>query len=89
MTTKLVDGKGRITLGPRFANKTVIVEEVDETEIRIIAAAVVPEREMWLQRNRHAKTAVLRGLKQARTGKISRRPPDLVKDSKLAEQLDD
>ena len=89
MTIKLVDGKGRITLGPQFANKTVIVEEVDETEIRVIAAAVVPEREMWLQRNRHAKTAVLQGLAQARAGKISRRPPDLIKDAKLATQLDD
>lgn len=39
MSIKTTDSKGRIAIGPQFANKAVIVEEVDETEIRIIAAA--------------------------------------------------
>ena len=49
MTTKTTDSKGRLTLGERFANRTVIVEEIDETEVRITLARVVPERELWLQ----------------------------------------
>src|SRR6266404_5086680 len=56
MTTKTADNKGRIALGPRFANKTVIIEEIDETEIRVTVAAVVPERELWLHKNVKAKS---------------------------------
>jgi len=89
MSFKTADSKGRIALGPEFANRTVIVEQIDETELRVIAAAVVPERELWLHRNRQAKSAVLRGLKQARGRAFGKRPPDLAKDEKLAQQLDD
>ena len=31
--TKTTDAKGRVALGQRFANKTVIIREVDPTEI--------------------------------------------------------
>ena len=66
MTTKTTDNKGRLTLGERFANRTVIVEEIDDTEVRITLARVVPEREMWLHENRAASAAVSRGLADAR-----------------------
>ena len=89
MSTKIADGKGRVTLGPRFANQTVILEEVDSTEVRITLAAVVPQREMWLHRNPAAKDAVLRGLTQARAGKLCDNPPNLDDDAALAERLDD
>lgn len=89
VSTKIVDGKGRVTLGQRFANQTVIVEEVDPTEVRITIAAVVPQREMWLHRNLAAKDAVVRGLGQARSGKFSKTPPNLDDDAVLAERLDD
>jgi hypothetical protein len=75
MTTKTADEKGRIALGPRFANKTVIIEEIDETEVRVIVAAVVPQRELWLHRNPEAKAAVEGGLAQAKQRKFSRKPP--------------
>jgi len=52
MTTKTADSKGRISLGSRFANQTVIIEEVDPTEIRVTLAQVIPQREIWL----HTKT---------------------------------
>jgi hypothetical protein len=74
MTTRVVDSKGRISLGARFANKTVIVEEIDETEIRIVEAVTVPVRELWLQRNQKAMQAVQAGLAQARAGKFSKKP---------------
>jgi hypothetical protein len=51
MTTKTVDSKGRISLGARFANQTVIIEEVDSTEIRVTLAQVIPQREVWLHKN--------------------------------------
>jgi len=89
MPIKTADAKGRIALGPEFANRTVIIEQIDETELRVIAAAVVPERELWLHRNQEAKSSVHRGLEQARGRQFSKRPPDLARDAKLVEQLDD
>ncbi|MBU4273547.1 MAG: hypothetical protein KKA28_16930 [Planctomycetes bacterium] len=89
MTTKTADGKGRVTLGSRFANQTVIVEDVDATEVRITLAQVIPQREVWLHKNPKAKASVLRGLEQAKAGKKAKSPPDLETDARLAEQLDD
>ena len=86
MITKLADSKGRIVLGSKFANKTVIVEEIDELEVRIIAAAVIPERELWLHRNE--KAMVQQGLAQARTRRFSKTPPDLKADDRLIDDLD-
>ena len=89
MTTKTADSKGRISLGTRFANQTVIVEEVDATEVRVILAQVVPQREVWLHKNPKAKAAVLRGLTQAKAGKAAKSSVDLESDARLMEQLDD
>jgi hypothetical protein len=89
MTTKTADDKGRITLGPRFANKTVIIEEIDETEVRVIVAAVVPQRELWLHRNPEAKAAVERGLAQAKQRKFSKKLPNPAADAALAKKLGD
>jgi hypothetical protein len=76
MTTKVADSKGRVSLGSRFANQTVIVEEVDSTEVRVTLAQVVPQREIWLHKNATAKASVLRGLAQAKAGKRAKSPPD-------------
>jgi hypothetical protein len=89
MTTKTADGKGRVSLGSRFANRTVIVEDVDDTEVRITLAEVIPQREVWLQKNPNAKASVLRGLEQAKSRERAKSAPDLKADSRLAEQLDD
>jgi hypothetical protein len=74
MTTKTADSKGRISLGSRFANQTVIVEDVDPTEVRITLAQVIPQREVWLHKNPKAKASVMRGLKQAKAGKTAKSP---------------
>jgi hypothetical protein len=87
MTTKTTDSKGRLTLGERFANRTVIVEEIDDTAVRITLARVVPEREMWLHENRAATAAISRGLAEARAGKFSSGGPDLAADAGLADTL--
>lgn len=87
-STKATDGKGRVSLGARFANRTVIVEELSETEMVIKIARVIPENEAWLYDNAKALAAVRKGLAQARAGDISS-GPDLVADRKLVEQLED
>jgi hypothetical protein len=89
MTTKTADNKGRVSLGSRFANRTVIVEDVDSTEVRITLAEVVPQREVWLHKNPKAKAAVLQGLEQAKSRKTAKTAPDLEADAHLVEQLDD
>jgi hypothetical protein len=86
MATKIADSKGRISLGTQFANKTFIIEDVDATEFRVIAAVVIPEREMWLHKNEEAMASVQRGLKQAAAGQIVPFDPDA--DDALLEELD-
>ena len=89
MVTKTTDSKGRLTLGERFANRTVIVEEIDETEVRITLARVVPERELWLHESREAAAAVQRGLADARAGRLTAPAPDLAADAGLVEGIGD
>ena len=88
MQTKTTDSKGRITLGDRFANRTVIIEEVDDTEVRVTLARIIPEREAWLYENRDAKEAVSRGIAQAKQGRFAK-GPDLAADAELAELIED
>ncbi len=82
MPTKTTDSKGRVSLGSRFANQTVIIEEVTPTELRVTLAQVIPQREVWLHNNSRAKASVLRGLSQAKVGKMAA-SPDLEADSRL------
>ena len=46
LETRSTDAKGRVSLPKAFANATVIIEQVSETELRIRKARVVPEDEM-------------------------------------------
>ncbi len=89
MTAKTADAKGRVVLGPQFAGQTVIVEQVDETEVRVTLAAVVPQREMWLKRNAKARNSIARGLTQAGEGQFAKMPPALDRDAALAKRIDD
>ena len=88
MQTKTTDSKGRITLGESFANRTVILEEVDDTEVRVTLARIIPEREAWLYENCEAKEAVSRGIDQAKQRHFAK-GPDLAADSKLADSIED
>jgi hypothetical protein len=80
MTTKTIDDKGRLALGSRFANRQVIIEETNESQIIITLAKVVPEREAWLYNNPDALKSVLVGLSEARAGKFATDPPDIDAD---------
>lgn len=42
---RTADSKGRVTF-PGFANATLIIEQVDETEYRVRKAAVLPEKDL-------------------------------------------
>jgi hypothetical protein len=44
--TRTTDGKARLILPKSFANATVIVEQVSDSELRVRRARVVPEDEM-------------------------------------------
>lgn len=44
--TRATDSKARLVLPKSFANATVIIEQVSETELRIRRAKVVPEDEL-------------------------------------------
>jgi hypothetical protein len=46
MDTRTTDSKGRICLPKAFANATVIIDQVSETELRIRKARVIPEDEL-------------------------------------------
>lgn len=46
MITRNTDAKGRVSLPKAFANATVIIEQVSDTEVRIRKARVVPEDEI-------------------------------------------
>jgi hypothetical protein len=74
MTTKTVDGRGRITLGPRYANRLVIVREHEDGALEIIPAEAVPAREAWLYKNARALEAVRGGLEEARAGRFAEAP---------------
>ena len=46
METRSTDSKGRISLPRGFANATVIIDQVSETELRIRKAVVIPQDEV-------------------------------------------
>jgi hypothetical protein len=44
--TRTTDAKARVSLPKTFANTTVIIEQVSDTEVRIRKAEVIPEDEI-------------------------------------------
>jgi hypothetical protein len=44
--TRTTDHKARVSLPQSFANATVIIEQVSDTELRIRKAQVIPEDEL-------------------------------------------
>jgi len=80
--TKSADSKGRVTLGDKFANRTVLVRTVSETEVVVELATVVPDRELWLHKNKQALAEVERGLADAAAGRFAKSPPKIGKRAK-------
>lgn len=46
MELRTTDAKGRVSLPKAFANATVLVEQISDTEVRIRKAVVIPEDEV-------------------------------------------
>ena len=46
METRSTDSKGRIRLPKTFANATVVIDQVSDSEVRIRKAAVISEEEV-------------------------------------------
>jgi Protein of unknown function (DUF1778) len=46
METRSTDSKGRICLPKAFANATVIIDQLSETELRVRKAVVIPQDEI-------------------------------------------
>lgn len=84
-----VDSRGRLNLGPKFANRTVIVREVEDAEIVITLAAGSPEREAWLFANRQARQLVSTGIEQAAAGRFADPAPDPAADLGLFAEDED
>lgn len=64
------DSQGRLNLGKKYASSTFLVEIVDEEDILLKKAAVIPERELWLLKDPEALKSIHRGLKDAKDGKL-------------------
>ena len=83
--TKQTDGRGRISLGAGFANRTFLVEEAGDCVV-IRPARVIPEDEAWLYANKEALEEVREGLAQARRGEVVK-GPSLEKARRLAAKM--
>ena len=46
LETRTTDAKGRVSLPKAFANVTVVIEQMNENELRIRKARVIPEDEI-------------------------------------------
>ena len=87
MTTEMkqADGRGRVSLGSAFANRTFLVEKAGDC-IVIRPARVIPEREAWLYENKYALERVREGLAEARNRTFAN-GPCLEEASRLAAEM--
>jgi hypothetical protein len=70
------DAKGRIALGVKYAG-VLFLELEKNGNIVLEKAVIIPERELWLHKNKEAKKSVLKGLEQAKKGKLKLNAIDL------------
>lgn len=85
MNVKVLDSKGRVALGARFARQTVIIDDSNSDRIIITPAVVIPAAEAWILGNPAALDLLSRGLKDAREGRLVD-GPDLEGDGLVADE---
>jgi len=85
MTTRTVDGKGRVTLGPDFANQTVVIDDSNPDQLVIRKVVLIPAEEAWLYENQIAMKGLRKGLREASKMQFSSDSPDVDSDSIDAE----
>ena len=65
---KHVDHSGRMTLGRRDADKTYSIERKSDGTLILTPVAIIPEKELWIWKNKEALAAVKEGLEQSAKG---------------------
>lgn len=68
---KHVDPSGRMTLGRKDANKTFSVDRKSDGTLILTPVAIIPERELWIWKNKEALAAVKEGLEQSARGETT------------------
>jgi hypothetical protein len=85
---KIVDNKGRLTLGTEFAGQVVEIEQHGRDEVVVKMRRLIPASEAWLWENDEAISLVRTGLNQAARGELSS-GPDLDGAFKFADSIPD
>ena len=70
---KQTDGRGRISLGAGYANRTFLVED-DGSCVVIRPAKVIPEDEAWLYANKETLTGLREALERAKRREFVKGP---------------
>lgn len=83
------DERGRLVLGEIAKNQQFRVERNGLGEVRLIPLITIPAREGWLFKNQKAIKSLTRGLEQAKSGKVTRRGPNLSSSNSLIDELED
>ena len=75
------DAKNRVALGQKLAHKSGFyrVYQNDAGQIILDPLETIPAHEAWLFRNKKAAASVLKGLDQARHGKLVKSKEDFSK----------
>ncbi len=89
MTTKTLDSKGRVTLGPQFAGQTVVIDVSNPCCIMIRPVVMIPAEEAWLYKDQTALGLVRQGLNDARCGNFAEASPDVDRDLGLLKNVAD
>ncbi len=71
---KTTDRKGRVSLGPSFANVPVHIEPTGEGEWMVRVVEAIPVKEMWLLKNKEALNLVTAGILQAQNREFADDP---------------
>lgn len=64
------DSKGRIVLGERFKEKQFSVYIRTDGVIQLIPTVTIPEKELWLFKNKKAMNMLKNGLEDAKNGDL-------------------
>jgi hypothetical protein len=70
--TLQTDPQGRLNLGKKYASSTFIVEVVDDEDLLLKKAAVIPERELWLLKDPKALESIHKGMEDAKNKRLTK-----------------
>ena len=68
--TVQTDAQGRLNLGKEFASSTFLIEVVDDEDILLKKAVIIPERELKLLKDPESLKKVRKGIKEAKNHQL-------------------